>query len=207
MNFKRFLITLTLLLLTTSAWATAPDFYANYWLNNNSGRYLGGEHTPLIWTGTVYLPKASVVEQTTAWIQYGYSPDATMAGGNVEFYANPEIFTLTLWLDSYPTNAAGDSAILVAARFEYADSINAVIPFWDADSINLFLQDGRFTHPLYNAWVYEDIPRTLGTTVDNKRWVYMLRVTRPGGCMRLVFTGAVSMDDSTRVRWELRGEH
>jgi len=204
---KRLLIVLVLLLAVSISWSATPTFYSNYWKVVNAARLLAGGNTPITWSGTVYLPKCSVAEQNTEWILYGYNSDATMTDGSPEFYMNPDVFTLTLWLDSYPTNVAGDSAILVAARFEYADSTNAVIPFWNADSSNLFLQNGNFTHPQYGDWRYEDIPRTLGTTVDDKRWVYKLGVTRPGGCIRIVFTGAVTMDDTTRVRWELRGEN
>jgi len=205
---KQLITIMVVLLFTLNAWAViTPEFYPTYYLED-AGRALGGEHTTLKWSGVEYLPKNVVSEQTTDWIQYGYSPNATMAAGNVEFHANPEVFTLTVWLDSYPTNDPGDSTILSTIRFEYADSLTAVVPFWNADSSNLVVADGYYSHSQYGTWRYEDIPKTLGTTVDDKRWVYTLRVTRPGGCIRLVFGCTVdTMDDSTRVRYELSGEN
>ncbi len=205
---KRYLTVLVLLLLfLTAAHSQTLDYYDTYH-QESAGRALGGEHATLIWEGTVYLPKTSSADVYTDWIQYGWSPDDTLEDGSMAFHANPEVFALDILLDSYPTNnSLQDSAILVSARFEYADSSSATIPYWNADSTNLFIADGNYNHAKYGDWMYEDIPKTAGGTVDDKGWTFNLRVTRPGGCLRLVFAGVNTMDDSTRIRYRLRGEN
>lgn len=177
---------------------------------------IGGEHAPLVWTGTEYLAKNDATEQVTDWIKIGSSFYDTNLENRVTTIFNPQFFTLEINLAVHGGAAAGadgliygagDSSTLAAARFEIADSSAAVIPFWNADSSNLFIADGNYTHSQYGTWRFEDIPKTLATTADDKGWLYPIRVLR-GSYIRFVFTGrADGGDDTTLVKWKLVGEN
>lgn len=174
----------------------------------NASVLLGGEHTPLIYSGTVYLPRASAAEQTTSWLQIGYSTDALkntdalMKSSRQVFEVNPEKFTLSIRLASYPVHADHDSVSLMACRFELADSTSAVIPFWNGDSTNLFMANGNYNHSFYGYWMFEEPGLNSAAILGTREWIYPLRVLR-GGYIRFVFTGSAGIDDSTAVSWTL----
>lgn len=172
---------------------------------------LAGQLAPVIFTQTVYLPKASAVTQSTYWKQIGWTPSHTSAIANTSNKAivryNPDFLTATIALAPYNAGlgyAAGDSGILVAGRFEVTYDTTAA-PEWNADSSNLFIANGNYNRADYGVWTFEDIPVTLGTDLDDKKWSYPLRIIK-GAFVRFIFTGAATMDDSTAVTVTLTAE-
>lgn len=171
-----------------------------------------GQLGPVIFTQTVYLVKDDATEQSTYWKQIGWSPSHTTAAANNSNKAimpyNPDKLTATIALAPYNAGAGygpGDSALLAAARFEITYDTTSAVE-WNADSSNLFIADGNYNRADYGVWTYENIPKTLGTDVDDKKWNCALKVLK-GAFIRFVFTGAADDgDDSTAVTLTLSAE-
>ncbi len=143
---------------------------------------------PKIMTG-VDTVKGTSGGYTTSWLQVGYSPNASDGDNhNIRQY-NPESFTLALLL----TSVQGDTAQLSDAYFEQIYDTTAT-EFWNADSSNVFIDSGTFTHYQYGNWRFEPLEDT------NRYYLYPLRLF-VGGYVRMVF--ATTVDDTFEVEWKL----
>jgi len=168
--------------------------------NSTMQSYLGGEHSPLKFSGIDTVLRTS--SSTTNWLQIGW---VDMLADNDENNViaqryNPEVFTLIIELDTLW--AAGDSVGLGAIRFEMAlDTTDNAI--WNADSSNLFVADGNYTHAQYGTWRFEDLTSEVFTS-NYPPYSYPLRVLH-GGFIRFVFTGytKTTFDQDVRINWTL----
>lgn len=158
-----------------------------------------GQLAPLIYTGSITC--AGNVQDTTAWLHIGWSPSHTTNAANASNRAimryNPHEFTLSVVISSN-----GDSVDLAEAWFEYAYDTTATAA-WNADSSNIFVNDGNINRADYGVWTFENIVG-LETTYDDNAWVYPLRILR-GGFIRLYFRNDVSGNNVTYA-WTLTAE-
>ncbi len=185
---KRIYIILALLLIISPALAQTPSLP-----NADAGRFLAGEHYPLIYSGSGQI-NGSADPCTTAWYQVGYSPNATAVDNRNIGIFNPEVFSVGLKLATW---GAGDSAQVYSGRFESAyDSTGAV--FWNADSSNYFIEDGIYGHKNYGSWRFESLSDT------SRQSLYRVRALT-GGYIRLIF--ASNLADTCQVNWSLICEH
>ena len=156
----------------------------------------GGTNAPVEWNGTgscSSVAAASALVDTTDWIQIGFSSAATDTGNRLPYDHYPKQFTLSLKLSR--RFASSDSCYIHNAHFEMADSSNAVVPFWNADSSNWFIKSGNYNRPDYGIWTYEiDSVKTRGMDFN-------LKITRPG-FFRLIY--ATSNQDTIDYIWRLR---
>ena len=166
--------------------------------------YISGEHLPVIASGSVIMPPNGG-DIATIWHQTGWSfqADSTKVGQqsnrNISYY-NPQVFTLLVDLQ-----AVNDSIGLLQAWFMTAIDTNDS-PIWNPDTTNLFVYDGAYNNSNYGSWVFEDIPRTIGTT-DTIIRAYPIRVFH-GGWIRFYFDNILTaMGDSVQVDYWLIGEH
>ena len=168
------------LFLAVAVWAQTPVFYPTYY-QEQAGRALGGEHTPLVWIGSDTISStANFGAYATGWMQIGYSPNATAAANATVFPFNPQIFTVSIQkVHAFAT--AEDSCYLSSARFEIADSATAVVPFWNSDSSNLFIATTNYSRVDYGSWTF------LPDTITTMRYIYPLKVQQ-GAYIRLVFS-------------------
>lgn len=161
--------------------------------NRDAGLFLAGEHFPLILNGQGEIFGAAH-PCTTIWVQTGYSPDADVSDNQNVAVFNPEVFTLGVKISCF---SVGDSAKISEARFECAYD-TTLSSFWNADSSNIFLEEGNFAHIDYGNWRFEALDDT------SRRWLYPLKIM-VGGYVRFIF--ASDIEDTCSVDWILTGEN
>jgi len=163
---------------------------------------IGGEHMPLIYSGTATLNGASSTA-TTIWMHTGWTNPAGVSAnarsGIIAANFDPTTFTLLIELD---VALSGDSVGLGTARFETA--IDTTAPkVWNADESNKFLQDGNADSSYYGQWLFEEIAYDADSTAsDTLTYAYPLRVLHPGW-IRLVFGAGTDPLDTVTVNWSL----
>jgi len=192
-------IGLTLFLFADGIWGQSVSRPAIDW-ENYPARLLLGEHSQIIYSSldTVASNTDSVV---TSWMQIGWASTGVTDSNRVYTQYNPETFTLLLNIN---VTATDDSAGLGSARFETAvDTTDD--PIWNADSTNLFVADGNYTHAQYGIWMFEDITADSGSAEEERTYAYPLRVLH-GGWIRIIFFGGVD-GDSAIYDWSLICEH
>lgn len=170
--------------------------------------YMGGEHTPLIFTGSFTLQNGVITRDTTQWMQLGFSKNGNMDIRGSNYYAqrlNPQNFTFCMNLDSADGGADDDSVGTGGFYFETAyDTLNG--PFYDnPDSSNYFLRGGTMSAST-SAWdeIYVfDVP---ATGVSTRGWKYPLRVF-DGDWIRFIGLAAIDTPDSIINEWRLKCEH
>lgn len=155
-----------------------------------------GQLAPIIYTGTITC--AGNVQDTTRWLQIGWSPStASQALNNRIILFNPDYATLTVSLST-----TGDSVDFNKGWFEVAYDTTALAG-WNADSSNFFVSDGNYNRSDYGVWTFENIVG-LETTYDDNSFVYPLRVLR-GAFIRFFFFNKVSGNDVVYT-WMLTAE-
>jgi len=154
---------------------------------------IAGERAPVLFSGSGQI-EGSSNSLTTAWMQIGYSPNATdNANRNISVF-NPEYFTAFLKLSMW---GQGDSAGISNAHFECVfDTTSQAV--WNGDSSNIFIFDGAFNLHDYGKWRFEPVSDTA------RCWAYPLRLLI-GGYVRLVFESELA--DTCTVNWSLICEH
>ena len=170
--------------------------------------YVGGEHTPLFFTsafGNTDTLDGNSGSLTTRWMQIGMVNADNIANrpSNKDVQKlNPEVFGLSVILTS-----TGDSVCIATARFEYAWDTTAT-PVWNADSTNVFIESGAYSHSMYGQGKYE---RIIGPT-PSIGYDFILRIQR-GGYIRFVFTTGTTLGtdaihpDDTTIDWTFWGEN
>ena len=184
---KRLLTIGVLFAIFCLATAQTPQVYPGY-RQTNVSYLVGGEHTPLIYEGTVALAAGHGASGTSYWMQIGWTPYSITA--NPAYEANPENFTLLLKLTTVASDT--DTVGLGLARFETAfdtSDANPIRSIWNADSTNLFIADGNYNHSLYGQWMFEDYAKARQSVSGiGTRWCsFPLRVFN-GAYIRFVFT-------------------
>ena len=163
--------------------------------------YIGGEHSPLIFTQTLTLPTGTGA--WTRWFQTGWSPNgAASSNANIQMF-NPELFTVTLKDFAIVSATAGNDSVGVGyGRIECAyDTTDDDV--WNADSSNIFIDNAAYSHALYGTWKFLPFKRVATNTTD---FAYPVRIFR-GGFARVYLEGRNDMVDSCNVVVELTGEN
>jgi len=132
---RRLTVVLVVLFMVGMASAVDPYDYQKFYQKQNAGHLIGGEHTPIIYSGSGMCSNTSSVVYTTRWLLVGFAEGATRRDSKDISYFNPEIFTVGIRLD-----IDGSDCGLTSAYFEYClDSA-------ETDRIKLTL--GNNTQPL-----------------------------------------------------------
>jgi|GEM_PF-1181609 len=161
--------------------------------NRSGGDYLTGKHFPLIYTGEGLI-KGSSNHFNTPWCQVGFSPSAVDSDNRNVGLFNQEVFTVSLKLGCY---GSGDSAHVSTAFFKCAYD-TTMQPLWNADTSNVFIGDGNFSHDQYGFWRFESLEDT------SKVWFYSIKVlTGRYVCLVLECDHA----DTCQIDWKLICEH
>lgn len=152
--------------------------------------FIGGEHAPLIFTCPAEtLDHSTGTEETTQWLQIGWSPSTTNGWSNDNAQTlYPRNFTVIVELDTIKTGTIdGDSLGCLALRWElaYDTTASVIVPH---DSSHLFMADGNFTHPRYGAGgFYEEMVKNVLSTWEDKPRSFILAVPH-GAFIRFVGT-------------------
>lgn len=198
------------LLLAVSAYAATPQAELFPPITQSSVQeYIGGEHTPLHWTGRVELRNS--VTSTTEWIQVGRANAATLADNDRITRHNPEIFTLDMncrWARKAADSTwLADSAYVRNVWWEHrwdttasSSSLNSEVrrDAWALDSSNYCVKYGAYSSPLYGIWQFESFNDTTKTWQVPVRWF-------EGGYYRLNF--ASTSTDTFYVDYRITGEN
>jgi len=173
---------------------------------NSTKELIGGEHAPLIFSDTDTLLSADT--STTHWMHIGWNTNAKSWSNKIVQAFNPEVFTFVIGLrdESDDNDATDDSVGVSDIRFETSLDTTGD-PIWNADSTNLFVADGNYTHAQYGIWMFEDIVGVdSGAAIVQREQAYPLRVLS-GAWIRFIFTARDDMVDTTFVDWSLICEH
>ena len=193
---KHIIIALLLLAAVANAAPTRKEYGGRNSIPVQS--LIGSEHSPLIYSGSDTISSsANFGTYTTDWLQIGFSPNVSDTGNRRVVEHNGEFFTLSL-LKKHAFAVAADCCSVTDAWFETADSSGAVIPYWNADSANVFIDSGNYNRSDYGTWTFEP------DTITTHGYDYALKVLR-GGYIRFNF--ATTIQDCTIVEWQLRLEH
>lgn len=147
--------------------------------NSTMQSYLGGEHSPLIFTCPAEtLDHNAGTDVTTQWLQLGWVP---ILGDNddnnvIAQRYSPRIFTVIVELDTIKTGSIdGDSLGLRGMRFEMTWDTTAS-PIWLSDSSNVFMLSTHYTHSQYGIWRWLNYPKAVLATYEDLPKAFMIRV-------------------------------
>jgi len=168
--------------------------------NSSVQEGLIGEHSPLVFNGTLTLNGTSASD-TTVWMQIGWSINGSDKSNKFAQRYNPEAFTFIIDLDTLATSAGdvnNDSVGLGVAYFETAYDTTSD-PIWNPDSSNFFVLDGNASRTWADVYVFEDLAMDADSSVtDTKDWAYPLRVLN-GSFIRFILVNRSDTVDSLTV--------
>ena len=122
---KIYISILVVILLVMQVWAITPSTYHRKYDDRSAKELLGGEHDPIIYSGSVDISNTNSLVGYTYWMATSVDYGLNTEEQQVILDHNPEYFTLFITLET-----DGDSASLTDAWFEiaktYSDTTDTV---------------------------------------------------------------------------------